>query len=385
MTEGDPNSSRGLSKWRGVLQLVIIAAIILAAIFLARAPQQEFLKLDSETSRLGVKPTVAVFQPTVTRASHEVDLTGTVTTLGNVLVIPEATGDIVFVSENFRAGGVFKADETLARIDSEAYEIGLASAKEDLVFAQAHLKEVKDRFGRSTEYYATQPDGTVHPWPALDGAIEKAESLVTTARYRVELAGIQLDQTRIRMPFDGFVHGTSLSIGQVVVARTSTLGDVFPKYQLRVRAQITSSDLDSLQPIIGRSASVVADGRTYQTSVERVSKVVDLETRLASLYLSIYEQETLDLLPPPGTFVDVTVVGPTREGVFVLPEASIQLNASVWLVDNGKLVSFVPTSRGFGDNAWIVDAFDAKDGVILGSVVGARAGLDVHPVQAESR
>ena len=385
MTEGDSGTTRGLSKWRGVLQLLVIAAIILAAIFLARAPQQEFLKLDSETSRLGLKPTVAVLQPSITRASHEVDLTGTVTTLGNVLVIPEATGDIVFVSENFRAGGVFKADETLARIDSKAYEIGLASAKEDLVFAQAHLKEVKDRFGRSTEYYATQPDGTVHPWPALEGAIEKAESLVTTARYRVELAEIQLDQTRIRLPFDGFVHGTSLSLGQVVVARTATLGDVFPKYQLRVRAQISSSDLDSLQPIIGRSASVVADGRKYQTSVERVSRVVDLETRLASLYLHIFEQETLDLLPLPGTFVDVTVLGPTRENVFVLPEASIQLNASVWLVDKGKLMSFVPISRGFEDNAWIVDAFDAKDGVVLGSVVGARIGLDVHPVQAESR
>ena len=108
---------------------------------------------------------------------------------------------------------------------------------------------------------------------------------------------------------------------------------------------------------------------------------MDLETRLASLYLRIHEQETLDLLPPPGTFVDVTVTGPERESVFVLPESAIQLNASVWLVDNNKLTSFIPTSRGFGEKDWIVDAFDAKDGIVL----GAREGLDVQLVQADRR
>ena len=371
-------------KWRGIVQLAVIVAVVLAAIFLARAPQQEFLELDSDTARRSVEPTAAVVQPRATSAAHRVALTGTVTTLGNVVVIPEASGDVVFVSEKFRAGGAFAANETLARVDTTEYDIGLALAKLDLDFAEAHLKEVKDRHGRSAEYYATQPNGTVHPWPALDGAIEKAEALVQTARHRVTLAEIHLDQTRIRMPFDGYVRGTGLAVGQVVEARSSALGDVFPRHQLRVRAQISTFDLNSLQPVIGQSAAVVADGRTYSTEVERVSRVVDLETRLASLYLRVLDQETLDILPPPGTFVDVSVQGPTRDGVFVLPEAAMQLNASVWLVDDGKLVAFVPTSRGFGGGGWIVDAFDAREGVVVGSVAGAREGLAVKSVPADS-
>lgn len=372
-------------KWRGIVQLAVIVAVVLAAIFLARAPQQEFLELDSDTARRSVEPTAAVVQPQATSAAHRVALTGTVTTLGKVVVIPEASGEVVFVSEKFRAGGVFAAGETLARIDTTVYDLGLAMAKLDVDFAEAHLKEVKDRHGRSAEYYATQPNGTVHPWPALDGAIEKAEALVQTARHRVSLAEIQLDQTRIRMPFDGYVQATGLAVGQVVDARVSTVGDVFPKNQLRVRAQVSTFDLNSLQPVIGRSASVVADGRTYRTEVERVSRVVDLETRLASLYLRVLDQESLEVLPPPGTFVDVSVQGPTRDGVFVLPEAAMQLNASVWLVNDGKLVSVVPTSRGFGDGGWIVDAFDARDGVVVGGVAGAREGLAVKPVPADPR
>ncbi len=383
MIEGRTGDRREAPKWRGILQIVVIAAVILAAILLARAPRQEFLELDSEAGRRGVEPTAAVLQPRTTSASHSVALTGTVTTLGNVTVIPEASGDVVFVSEKFRTGGAFAADETLARIDTTDYDIRLAMAKLDLKYAQAHLKEVKDRYGRSSEYYATAPNGTVHPWPALDGEIEKAESLVETARHRVALAEIQLDRTRIRMPFAGYVRATSLSVGQVVSARTSRLGEVFARNRLRVRAQISTLDLDSLRPAIGRTASVVADGRTYRTEVERVSRVVDLETRLASLYLRVLDQTGQAVLPRPGTFVDVTVEGPLRDDVFVLPESAMQLNASVWLVDDGTLVSFVPVSRGYADDGWIVDAFDAKGGVVVGSVAGAREGLAVNPVPVD--
>ena len=384
MAETTTEDTRGGATWRGVLQLAVIAAVILAAIFLARAPQQDFLELDSSASQLTVEPTAAVMRPEATTAAHGVALTGTVVTLGTVQVIPEASGQVVFVSERFRSGGAFSAGETLARIDTTEYDIGLAAARSDLAFAEAHLREVRDRHGRSAEFLAAAPGGTVHPWPALDGAIEKAEALLESAQLKVALAEVQLDQTRVRVPFDGRVTDTAISVGQVVSGRVSSVGTVFAKHQLRVRAQVSTFDLHSLEPVIGRAATVVADGRTYRGEVERVSSVVDLETRLASLYLRLLDQETLELLPPPGTFVDVSVAGPMRDGVFVLPEAAMQINASVWLVDERKLVSFTPESLGYSDDAWIVSAFDVRDGIVIGSVSGARAGLAVHPVPAEN-
>ena len=383
MAETKTDNPRDGAKWRGVLQLAVIAAVILAAIFLARAPQQEFLELDSSASQLTVAPTAAVLRPTVTSAAHSIALTGTVTTLGAVQITPEASGAVVFVSERFRSGGAFSAGETLARIDTTEYDIALAAARADLAFAEAHLREVRDRHGRSAEFLARAPDGTVHPWPALDGAIEKAEALVETAKQEVRLAEVQLDQTRVRMPFDGRVTDTAVSVGQVVKARASAIGGVFAKHRLRVAAQVSTFDLNSLQPVIGRAATVVADGRTYRAEVERVSSVVDLETRLASLYLRLLDQEALEFLPSPGTFVDIDVEGPMRDNVFVLPEAAMQINASVWLVDGGKLVSVTPVSLGYSDDAWIVNAFDARDGIVVGSVSGAREGLAVNPVPAE--
>ena len=53
MIEGQTGDRREAPKWRGILQIVVIAAVILAAILLARAPRQEYLELDSEAGQTG--------------------------------------------------------------------------------------------------------------------------------------------------------------------------------------------------------------------------------------------------------------------------------------------------------------------------------------------
>ncbi|MDE0452359.1 MAG: efflux RND transporter periplasmic adaptor subunit [Gammaproteobacteria bacterium] len=383
MSESDVQGDTGQQpRWRGFLQLAVIVAVVLAAIFFARAPSREFLQIDPELAQARVEPTAAVIQPAATRASHKVVLTGTVTTLGNVVVVPEVSGDVVWVSENFRSGTEFKADETLAQVDRRDYELRLASAKLALAAAQANLKQRLDEAARAPEFMARFPGGHLNPWLATEGTIEEAEARVGIARNQIALAEIALDETRIRMPFDGYVRTTLLSPGQVVERLVSDVGSVYAKHQLRVRARISAFDLNSLQPVIGRRAIAVADGRAYETVVERVSKEVDIETRLGSLYLEVLDQEKAAMLPPPGTFADVTVEGPMQDDMFVLPESALQINGSVWLVDDGRLTAFTPASVGYSDAGWLVRAFDTRDGIVVGRVPGAREGLGVNAVTA---
>ncbi len=367
-------------KWKGILQLAIIVLVIAGAIFFARAPGREFLELESGGGLTRIVPTAAVIQPQATTAAHRVALTGTVTTLGDVTVIPEATGEVVYVAENFRNGGEFSADETLVQIDTATYEILLANARLDLEFAEAHLREVLDKRSRGPLSLERNPDGEIQLWMDLDGEIEQAEALVEMAGNQIRLREIALDETRVRMPFDGFVTATQISVGQVVNSQVSEIGRVYAKNQLRVRVPISTSDLDSLQPVVGRNAEVTADGRVYRTEVERISRTVDIQTRLATLHMLVLDQEGAEFLPRPGAFADVIIEGPRRDNVYVLPEASMQINGSVWLVDDGTLVSFTPESLGYTNEGWMVAAFDAMDGVVVGSVSGAREGLGVDSV-----
>ena len=387
-SDGQVTDSGEQPRWRGILQLAVIVAAILAAIFFARAPSREFLEIDPELAEARVEPTAAVIEPIATRASHKVVLTGTVTTLGMVSVIPEVSGEVVWVSENFRSGTEFRADETLARVDAREIELILANAKLGLVAAEENLRQKRDEAARAAEFMETFPTRDGQPFIGTEGflgtagTIEKAEALVEMARNKIALAEISLEETRIHMPFDGYVRSTVLSPGQVVERVVTNVGEVYAKHQLRVRARISAFDLNSLQPVIGRRAVAIADGRSYETVVERVSKEVDIETRLASLYLEVLDQETAAMLPPPGTFADVTVEGPMQDDVFVLPESALQIGGSVWLVDDGRLTAHTPASVGYSDGGWLVRAFDTRDGIVVGRVPGAREGLGVNAVAA---
>ena len=378
------------SRWRGLLQLAIVVAVILAAIFFARAPSREFLEIDPGLAEARVEVTAAVIDPVATRASHKVVLTGTVTTLGNVALIPEVSGEVVWVSENFRSGTEFKADETLARIDAREFELNLEKARLGLVAAQQSLRQRQDEMARMADLRQRFPAQPGQPFfgtegfLGTEGTIEKAEALVEVARKDIALAEIALDETRLRMPFDGYVRSTVLWPGQVVERVVTNVGQVYAKHLLRVRARISAFDLNSLQPVIGRRAVAVADGRSYETVVERVSKEVDIETRLASLYLEVLDQENAEMLPPPGTFADVTVEGPMQDDVYVLPESALQINGSVWLVDDGRLTAVTPSSLGYSDGGWLVRAFDTRDGIVVGRVPGAREGLNVNAVAANA-
>lgn len=381
----ETKSARETPKWKGILQLAVIVLVIAAAIWFARAPSREFLELDSGGGLTRIDPTANVIHPETTNAAHSVALTGTVGTLGEVVVIPEASGDIVYVAENFRNGGEFAKDETLVQIDTTEYEIALENAKLSLTYAKAHLREVLDKQSRGELSLSRNEDGEVDLWLDLDGEIDQAKTRVEMAENGIKLREIALDETRIRMPFDGYVMTTQISVGQVVTTHSSRIGQVYAKNELRVRVPISSFDLDSLQPILGRSADVIVDGRTYRTEVERVSRRVDIETRLGALYLFLLDQENTEYLPRPGAFADVIIEGPQHQNVFVLPEATMQINGSVWLVNEGTLVSFTPESLGFADEGWLVSAFDPLDGVVMGSISGAREGLAVRATSIQHR
>ena len=75
-----------------------------------------------------------------------------------------------------------------------------------------------------------------------------------------------------------------------------------------------------------------------------MSPVVSPKTRLTSLFLRFRDELPPGSLPPPGTFVEVAITGPSYGGVYVLPESVRQERESVWVVDDGVLRSL--TSRG---------------------------------------
>ena len=374
-------------RWQGVAQLALVAVAVVLAVYFARAPDSGALVEDVPTAEAVPRPAVNVVRPVATRAAREVRTTGVVAVTGRVSVRPRVAGEVVFVAPVMRSGGSFAAGETLLRIDRRDHGLRLEGAQARLRHAQARLaKQRLQGQARSAEYRRDNPGAEVPPLVARVPQIAREQALVDIAENAIEIAQLNLTRTTVSLPFDGWVITGNTQVGQVV-GPARPLAQVFAKDAVEVEARISQQDLTALQPIMGRAARVYAGGlggQVFEVAVQRVAPVIDPQSRLVTLHLAFAEDIDLAALPRPGNFANVTLDGPLMDGVMVLPEAAEQSNGSVWVVEDGALASVVPHSLGRIRIGWLVRAFDVGEGVVVGKVPGARAGLPVDARPASS-
>ena len=345
--------------WRGHLQLVLLLGAIVVALFFARAPDRVDRGTVSGLAAESARPTVSVIHPAPTEQALTVELTATVGLEETVNVASEVAGRVVWVSPNFANGGSLSADETFIRVDPAEFELQVEAA----------------------EMAVREADAAVSAAEA--GAAAQAEARLMKARADLKLAELQLERTNISFPFASRVINSDVGVGELVGpadlvgGAASRLGAVYRLGALQVDAPIEPRDLEHLDPVIGRTARVVGQMGTWQARVVRVSSVIAPRTRLASVFLKFAGDEPRDSLPAPGTFVEIDLEGPAYEDVYVLPESVLQARGSVWVVRNGLLSAYTPTTLGRTAAGWVVQAFDAGDGVVVGALPAAREGLEV--------
>ena len=362
------------SAW-GIGQLVVIAVVVLVAIYFARAPSVVSIE-DGGRALTSEKPTVNVIRPMATTAAREVRTTGVVAVVGGVALSTQVAGEVVYVSPALRNGGSFSAGQTLLRIDPQDFEIRLEAAQARLREMQARVEKQRLKGqAKRAQFLRENPGAEV---PALIDRIPqiaKAQARADRAAALLKRAELDLARTAISLPFDGWVRNSGVHVGQVA-SQVRPLGQVFAKDAMRVEAQISHEDQEDLEPVIGHPALVLAQGgKAFDVVVERVSAVVDRRSRQTTLYFAF--AENVDEPPRPGTFVNVVLDGRPMDGVMVLPEAAEQSNGSVWVVDGGALAPLTPRSLGRTGAGWLVEAFDPREGVVVGRVAQARAGLPV--------
>ena len=390
-TLDDPEGRSGRSRWSGYAQIVLVLAVIAVALYFARAPERVQRDALSGVGAENLEPVVGVIRPAPVDQSLTVRLTGAVRLEEKATVVSEVKGRVAWVSPNFSNGGSIAANESLVRIDPTEFELEVEAAEQRVKAAQARLwiEQVKGEENArkfSTEHPGAQIPDLVQraPW------IAKAEAGVARAQAMLKLARLRLARTSISLPYDVRVVSSDAEVGEVVgpdelVGASSSLGVVYRAEALEVDAPIEPKELGYLAPAIGRGARVRAGGETFDANVARVSSIVAPKTRLASLFLKFADHHAPDSLPRPGTFAEIEVDGPSYKDVFVLPESVLQEHYSVWVVEDGVLKSFVPRTLGHTGDGWMVEVFDAGDGVVVGTLPGAREGLAVEAKDAAAQ
>mgnify|MGYP000630622127 FL=1 len=361
----------------GVIQIAVIGVVAVIAFYSAQAPSEEELL---EASAIAIAPqndneavyvSVAKLKP----QDHFVEVrgTGSVVLRNSIDLVLQLSGRVVWVSETFRKGGSFEAGQNLLRIDPKDFELAVAQAEADLLAAESNYLLVKAESEAAIANYAIlHGEKDVPPLVAKTPQVEQAKAQIAAASAREQIALLDLMRTDFSLPFDGRVVDSQAEVGQFL-NQGQKFGEVFDVASIEALVPISPRDLLSLQPAIGRRASLSLGDFQLQATIARVSPTLDERTRFAQIYLAL--DNATDVYP--GSFFNVVVEGPRLENTILLPEAAEQINESVWVVSDNKLKRSQPRFINRQTSGVIVESFDSGDGVVLGRVPGAKEGMTV--------
>lgn len=255
---------------------------------------------------------------------------GSVQARHQTLLIPEVTGRITWISEDFRNGKFFTEDEVLIKIDPRNYEIALSEAKSAQTQALLTYESMKSKTASTQAAFKTaqsnlaqnelelsqelqradqalrdweriakdkEPNGLVLRKPQVKAAqakVEAAKAEITNKKANLKLLAIEieaarvaheaskdqvkrrkidLERTQIKAPYAGRVLSRSVELGQNVNSNTQ-LGQIFATRSVEIRLPI--NELESTMLLAARNTGSTSLQRTPSSPVKIISKTAHI-------------------------------------------------------------------------------------------------------------
>ena len=362
---------------KSVIQVVLVIAILVGGVALFKK-QASMRKPPAKKDRTKVAPLLNAFIAKSEDARMFVEGFGTVAARLRVQIAPEVSGRIIYANENFVDGGFFKAGQTLVAIDARDYELAVQNAEAAVAQAKVVLdKETAEARVARQEWLELNSDNRpASPLLLREPQIAQATAGLKAAEAQLARANLNLQRTKISLPFNGRVVSISANLGQFVNPGQQ-IAMVYGTDVVEISVPVEDSQLEwinipGLASSNGTTAEVFADfagsRHKWHGSVIRTGGHIDPSSRMVAVIVEVKEPfNTSNGRPPltPGMFVNVRIKGKVLQNVIRLPRHTIHNGNFVWLNRNGKLsIQKVTIARFNSDYAYITDGIAAGDTVI---------------------
>lgn len=374
-------SSPQRSGWiTGLFQLVFVIAVIVAALGLSRALKGQVNDRAPQIADLRGNAAVSVRLAELERTDYlpEIRANGTVQAAAEVLVSPQVSGEITFVSERFRPGAEVRKGDKLLEIDRADFLLAVERAESEIAAAQSDLQQLEAEAAIAIqEWQELYPGREVNELAARVPQIEAAKARLASAIANKRTSELSLKRTRILAPFDARVLASNLDVGQIV-SPGQGVGRLVALDSIELSVPVSSNQLAALDPAIGRSATYTlrgAEGQSRTAQTVRIDASLDARTRLSNLYLKPEDAANLRI----GDFVDVAIGADTVNDAIKLPASALKGQSSVWVVETNQLATRTVIVLGEDqvDGSVLVAPFDVAGGVVALPPLEAEAGQQV--------
>lgn len=340
------------------------------------------------------KPEVDVVVLQTQAVTLKTDLPGRTSPYRTAEIRPQVGG--VILKRSFTEGDTVKAGQVLYQIDPAPYEAALASARAQLLKAQAALQTSQATVSR----YRPLVTANAISKQDLDNAVGTLggnQADIAAAQAGIKSAQINLAYTKVTSPITGKTGRSAVTEGALVTANQATtlvtVTQLDPIYVdvaqpsstiLRLKREVSSGQIKSAGADQIEVHLLLEDGSRYEQPGKLQFSEVTVDQGTGAITLRAIFPNASGLLLP-GMFVQEEIEEGVRDDGILVPQQGITHNskgeATALLVgkDNKVESRVVTTDRAIGD-AWLISkGLAAGDHVIVKGVQAAKPGAEVTP------
>ncbi|HJO05650.1 MAG TPA: efflux RND transporter periplasmic adaptor subunit [Acidobacteriota bacterium] len=384
---------------RIVIGLKITLPILVLAIAGATAASLAGMRAQPEQrASAPLPPLVRVH--TVASQEHRmvVESQGTVRPRTESRVVPEVSGQVVWVAPDFVSGGFFEADSPLLRIDAHDYEQARIRARAEVAASRLRQAQAQAEAEIAVREWRDLGEGEPPALTAHVPQLENARAALAAAEANLVQAERNLERTELRAPFAGRVREKTVDVGQFVTAGAA-VGSIYAIDFAEIRLPLPDDELAFLAELplvyrgesqrLGPRVTIRADfaGRTHewQGRLVRTEGEIDPASRMVHAVAQVrnpYGRGTDPQRPPlaVGMYVRAEIEGATANGVVLLPRSAVRVDGRVLVVDAQHRLRFrqIEILRATRDTLVVASGLRDGERVVLSALDAVTNGMVVR-------
>jgi len=404
------------------------AIVVVMLVLMARSPEQR--------ERQDAAPLVRVVVAEPTPYRFYVKAFGAVSPRTESDLIPQVSGEILWISPSLAAGGFFDTGDVLARIDSADYQVNLETARAEVARAESQFHRAKKERDRQRQL----KDRSVASQSRIDdaeNAFRVAEASLHETQARLEQANRDLARTELRAPYRGRVRSKHVDVGEFVT-RGKPIATLYAVDFAEIRLPVPDRELAYLDvPLVPRlfGQEVSHDVKEQEASAVKGSAVkftaefagrlhhwygtlvrteaeLDPRTRMIHLVARVDDpygliaakpeddaEEVAEPAPPGlatlrqdertaplavGLFVEAEIQGHAIDRAFVVPRDALREGDLVYVVDSDGHLRFreVEVLRTERENVIVGTGLEPGEQICITPLEAAINGMRVRIYEA---
>ena len=342
-------------------------------------------------------PTIRVIESSPSQVRLIVNTQGTIQPRTETILVPEVSGNIVWISDNLVAGGFFQEGDVLLQIDDRDYIDTVNRAS-----ANVNRAEAENEFSTfELERLETLVERQLVSLSELERGVRASrisEASLEDAILSLERAERDLERTKITAPFRGLVKSKQIDLGQFIT-RGAPIANIYSDDYVEVSLPIADQQLAYLNlPLTQRGELLESEapnvkifsnyaGKDYEWlgKLVRTEAEIDLRSRMVRSIARIYNNSSKSnqyLAPPIGLFVQAEIEGLLVDNITTIPRSALRGENIILIVDeeNNLHQRSINILRIYGDEVFISGGLTQGELICISPIQNFIEGMKVETV-----